>query len=83
MQLDAIQLHVSLYGAVPKRGTHSVTLEVKLIQEFAFQDQEPLYGIFLDLCKAFNAINPSRLFHILRWYGVEEKILQILGNFWE
>ena len=54
-RMRAIEFHDCLHGSVPKRGTGTATTEVKLAQQLAYLEQEPWYGIFVDLRKAFDA----------------------------
>jgi hypothetical protein len=44
-------------------------LEAKLAQQLAHLEQEPFYGVFLDLKKAFDAMNRERCLLILEGYG--------------
>ena len=45
-------------------------MEVELQQQFAWVEQEPLYQIYLDLRKAYNALDRERCLKILAGYGV-------------
>ena len=47
-----------------------MTLELKLIMQIAQAQGSPLYAIFLDLQKAFDAVDRSRLLDILKAYQV-------------
>ena len=47
------------------------TLEAKLLQQLAAMKEEVLYVIFLDLTKAYDALDRSRSLEILKGYGVE------------
>jgi hypothetical protein len=44
---------------------------------------EPLYQIFLDLSKAYDTMDRDCTIRILRAYGVGDRVLQILTNFWD
>ena len=64
-QLSAIKLHDCLHGGLPRRGTGTAIMEVKLQQQLAWVDQEPLYQIYLDLRKAYDALDLERCLEIL------------------
>jgi hypothetical protein len=56
-QLSVIELHDSLHGGLPCRGTGTAIMEAKLNQQLAWVDQEPLYQIYLDLRKVYDALD--------------------------
>ncbi len=56
-QTSCLELHDCLHGRLPCRGTGTTIMEVKLNQQLAWVDQAPLYQIYLDLKKAYNALN--------------------------
>ena len=66
----AITYHNTLQGFRAGRGTGTATLEVKLLQQIAAMREEVLYVIFLDLTKAYEALDRSRSLEILEGYGV-------------
>ncbi len=68
-QLNALPLHEALLGSRTGRGTGTALLEAKLAQQLAHLKQEPFYGVFLDLQKAFNAMVRERCLLILEGYG--------------
>ena len=55
-----ITYHDFLHGFLAGRGTGNSTLEAKLIQKLAALREEVLYVIFLDLHKAYDALDRSR-----------------------
>jgi hypothetical protein len=63
--MNVIQFHDSLHGFVQKRGCNTAVLEAKLLQQLAYLRQTPLFGVFLDLKKAYDAMDRSRCIHIL------------------
>ena len=65
-----LQLHDALHGFREGRGTGTATLEAKLLQKLAAMREEVLYMIFLDLTKAYDALDRSRSLEILKGYGV-------------
>ena len=55
--LDILEFHDCLHGFVKSRGTGTATIEVKLAQQLAWFEQELLYGVFLDLRKAYDTMD--------------------------
>ena len=56
-RLEVIPLHECLHGFTKGRGTGTATMEAKLTQQLMFIDQEALYATFMDLKKAYNAMD--------------------------
>ncbi|KAL7548851.1 hypothetical protein ACHAWF_012112, partial [Thalassiosira exigua] len=56
-RLNIVDLHDCLHGYRKARGTGTGILEAKLAQQLAYLEQCPLYGIFIDLRKAFDAMD--------------------------
>ena len=42
-----------------------------------------LYGVFVDLRKAYDAMDRGRCLEILKAYGVGPKMLKVIGFFWD
>ena len=78
-----LQLHDALHGFREGRGTGTATLEAKLLQQLAAMREEVLYVIFLDLTKAYDALDRSRSLEILKGYGVGEQVQKMLREYWE
>jgi hypothetical protein len=55
--MSYLKLHDCLHGGLPHRGMGTAIMEVKLNQQLAWVDQAPLYQIYLDLKKAYNALD--------------------------
>ena len=66
-----LQLHDVLHGFREGHGTGTATLKAKLLQQLAAMREEVLYVIFLDLTKAYDALDRSRSLEILKGYGWE------------
>ena len=71
-----------LFRSLLKRGTGMASIEAKLAQQLAWHDQCPLYEIYLDLKKAYDAINRGRMLEILEAYGVGPNLLRLQNLFW-
>jgi hypothetical protein len=67
-QLNALPLHEVLHGCRNGHGMGTAILEAKLAQQLAHLEQEPFYGVFLDLKKVFNAMDRKRCLLILERY---------------
>ena len=66
----AITYHDFLHGFRAGHGTRTTTLEAKLLEQLAAMREEFLYVIFLDLTKAYDALDRSRSLEILEGYRV-------------
>ena len=56
-RLETIVLHDSFHGCLKHRGMGTVIIEAKLAQQLAHLEQAPFYGVFIDLRKAFDAMD--------------------------
>ena len=81
--MTGIKFHDVLHGFQEGCGTGTATLEAKLLQQLAAMREEVLYVIFLDLTKAYDALDRSRTLEILKGYGVGERVRRILMVYWE
>ena len=55
-RMSEIEVHDSLHGFSAKPGCDTGIIEAKLTQQLAFVEQCPLYGIFINLRKAYDAM---------------------------
>ena len=69
-----IKFHDALHGFREGCSTGTATLEVKLLQQLAAMREEVMYMIFLDLTKAYDALDRSRSLEILKGYGVGDRV---------
>ena len=60
----------------------TASLEVKLIQHLADTREEVLYEIFLDLHKAYNAMDRNRCLEIPEGHVIGPGPLQLLRQYW-
>jgi exonuclease III len=80
---ESIDFHDALHGFRAGRGTGTATIEAKLCQQLAAIKQVPLYQIYLDLRKAYDALDRERCIDILEGYGVGRRIVGLLTNYWK
>jgi hypothetical protein len=80
--LNAFNLHESLHGCHKGRGAGTAGIEAKLAQQLAHHEQVLFYGVFLDLKKAFDAIDWERCLLILEGYGMGPNMIWLIRNFW-
>ena len=55
--MPGTKVHNTLHGFRAKQGCGTGIMEAKLVQSLAFVEQFPLYGIFIDLRKAYDAMD--------------------------
>ena len=79
---SSITFHNVLHGFRAGRGTGTATLEAKLLQQIASMREEVLYVIFLDLTKAYDALDRSRCLDILEGYGIGPSARRLLKTYW-
>jgi hypothetical protein len=65
-RLEVINFHDCLHGFLKGRGTGTATVEAKLAQQLAYIEQEPLYQTFIDLKKAYDAMDRERCLEIFQ-----------------
>ena len=82
-RLSKIEFHGTLHGFRVKRGFGTGIMEAKLVQQLAYREQCPLFGICLDLRKTYDAKDRGRCLDILREAGVGPKTIRILKAFWD
>jgi hypothetical protein len=82
-RLNIIEFHDCLHGFLAGKGTGTATIEAKLSQQLAFIEQSPLYGIYIDLRKAYDAMDRERCLQIMEAYGVGPNMLRLIEFFWE
>ncbi len=83
LQLEAIVLQDSLHGCLARRGMGTGIIEAKLAQQLAHLEQMPCFGVFIDLKKAFDAMDQGRCLEILAFHGVGPNMLRLICNFWD
>ena len=77
----SIKLHDFLHGFWAGCSTVTVTLEAKLLQQLSDLREKVLYVIFLDLHKAYDALDRSRCLDIFEGYGVGHRARRLLQTY--
>jgi hypothetical protein len=81
-RLDTIQLHNSLHGCCNKCGMGTAIIEAKLAQQLSYLELQPFYGVFMDLRKAFDAMDQDQCLMILEGYGARPWMTRLIRGFW-
>ncbi len=80
--MDTINLHDSLHGCHHNRGTVTAIIKAKLAQQLSYLELRPFYGVFLDLRKAFNAMDREQCPMVLEGYGAGPRMIRLIPGFW-
>ena len=80
---ESTTYHDSLNGFQVGLSTGNATLEAKLLWQVMAMREVVLHAIFLDLHKAYDALDMSRCMDILEGYGVGYRYLCLLCRYWE
>ena len=78
----AITYHDFLHVFRVVCSTGTATLEAKLLQQLAAMREEVLYVIFLELTKAYDALDRSRSLEILEGYVIGPQARRLLQAYW-
>ena len=62
------------------RGTTDMIFSLKQIQEKCIEQRMPLYMVFVDFTKAFDTVNRSLLWIILKKIGCPEKFVNLIAS---
>ena len=76
--MAAISYHDALHGFLAGRGTGTTSIEYKLIQQPTSMREAVLYGFFMDLQKAYDALYQKRALELLAMYRVSPRTLRLL-----
>ena len=78
-----IRYHDTVHGFCMGHGTGGATLEANLLQQLTDMREAVLHAIFLDLQKAYDALDRYRCIDILTVYGVGPRMLRLLRTYWD
>ena len=79
---STIRFHDFLHGFRTGRVMGTTDLEAKLLQQLTAMRKAVLRDIFLDLQKAYGALDWDRCLEILALYGVVPRALRLLRTYW-
>ena len=79
---SSIQFHNVLQELHTGRGTGTETTELKLSQELAIINQDPLFLAFLKLNKAYGTVDRVRIIRKLEGYGMGPQMYENISTFW-
>jgi hypothetical protein len=82
-RLDSIQLHDSFNSCQHQHGTGTAIIKAKLVQQLSYLEMQPFYGVFLDLRKAFDAMDREQCIMILEGYGAGPWMVRLICGFWQ
>ncbi len=81
-RLDAFELHDSLHSCRNKCRMGTAIIKAKLAQQLSYLELKPFYGVFLDLGKAFDAMDRERCIMILEGCGAEPRLVWLVCSYW-
>ena len=79
----AIKFHDVLHGFWAFRGTGTATLEAKLLQHLTSMREAVLFEVFLDLQKAYDALDWYICLEIISAYRVGHRTLRLFRIYWD
>ena len=81
-RLHKLELHDSLHRGLKRKGTGMAIMEMKLAQGLAQLKHMPMWATFINLRKAFDAMDRERLLEILEDRGVGPNMRRLITVFW-
>ena len=79
---NAVIFHDALHGFREWRGTRTAITELKISQELVSMYQDSLFLVFLDLRKAYDNLDHSRILKTLEGYRSGTKLRGIMAEQW-
>ena len=78
----SLQMHYVLHGFRSRIRTETAIMELKLAQELARIDQDPLFLVFLDLSNSYDSVDRERLLITPKGCGSGPSMCGLLETFW-
>ena len=69
------------HGFRPNRSTTDMMFVIRRLQQLSRKKQIPLYVCFIDLTKAYDSVDRTRLWTVLARFGVPQRIILSSVNF--
>ncbi len=76
-------MYDSLHECLARQGTGTGIIEAKLAPQLAQLEQTPFFGIFINLQKAFDAMDWGCCLEILALHGIGPQMKCLIRNFWD
>ena len=80
---EATTLHGVINGLRAGHGIGTASIKAKLLQQFTSMREKVLYGIFLDLNEAYDALERDICLEILEGHGVGPRECCLLHKSWD
>ena len=64
------------------RVEKEAVIEAKMAQQLSYLELKPLYGVFLDLKKAFDSMDWDRCIMILEGWGAGPQMIRLIQTCW-
>ena len=72
--------HPEQSGFTPKRSTIDRFLTLRVLTEHRREFRQGLLAAYVDLCKAFDSVNPDALWRVLGLHGVPPKLIDLMSE---
>ena len=79
----SIKFHDVLHGFRVGCGTGTTALEAKMLQQLTTMREVVLFEGFLDLQKAYDALDQGRRLEIITAYGVGPRKIRLFWTYWD
>ena len=71
--------HSKPSGFTPKKSTIEHILAMRVISERMHEYQRKFLVAYVDLCKAFESVNPDSLYHLFHFRGIQDTLISLLS----
>ena len=78
----AVKFCEEVHGFRRKRGTYTAIGKTKILMQMAICGSETVYQVYLDLRKAYDSIDRTRVINLLKKYGVGTRLRRYIETVW-